>query len=326
MARERIVITRPLPGDPAGRLRDAGFPNVFVHPHEGTMPRAELLAAVVGAHAVVVTPADVDVDAELFDSAGEGLRIVSNYAVGVDNVDLAEAARRGIVVGHTPGAVTEPTADVAWLLLLGAARRVHEGDRLVRSGTWKGVGPNQVLGRSVLGRTLLIVGAGRIGGATARRAIGWDMTVLYHARSRHAEIERPPVGARRVALDDGLAAADFVSLHTPLTAETRHLIDRRRLSLMKATAVLVNTSRGAVIDEAALAAALETGVIAAAGLDVYEHEPRIDRRLLQLDNVFLLPHLGTATVDDRIEMMRLAVDNVVAGLRGEKARHVVTIP
>ncbi len=316
MTDARIVVTRPLPGDPAARLREAGFANVHVYPHEDPMTRAELLDVVRGAHAIIATPADVDVNGELFDAAGPQLVIVSNYAVGVDNIDLAEAARRGILVGHTPEATTEPTADIAWLLMLGAARRAHEAGRLARSGAWAGVTPNQLLGHRLVGRTLLIVGAGRIGTATARRATGWSMDVRYVARTVHAEIETAPIHATRVELDEGLGAADFVSVHTPLTDETRHLIDARRLALMKPTAVLVNTARGAVIDEAALVEALKTGRIAAAGLDVYEHEPRMHPALPTLDNAFLLPHIGSATTADRIRMMEMAVDNAVAALRG----------
>jgi glyoxylate reductase len=323
MGDERIIITRALPGDPAGRFRAAGFTNVHVHPDPQPMPRAALLEAIAGAHALVATPADVAVNAELFDAAGDQLKIVSNYAVGVDNVDLDEARRRGIIVGNTPGAVTEPTADVAWLLILAAARRASEGERLMRAGDWEGIAPEHLLGRRLVGRTLLIVGAGRIGHATARRALGWEMELLYHARSQHEEFERPPLSARRVTLDEGLAAADVVSLHTPLTPETRHLIDADRLARMKSTAILVNTARGAVVDEAALVDALRERRIAAAGLDVYEREPALHPGLADLDNVFLLPHLGSATIEDRTWMMEIAVDNAIAALRGERPAHVV---
>ncbi len=270
-----------------------------------------------GARAVLVTPADMRVDREFFDAAGDQLVIVSAYAVGVDNIDVEEAARRGVVIGHTPHAVTEPTADVAWLLLLAAARRAREGLDEIRSGAWSGVKPLDPMGRRIVGQTLFIVGAGRIGYATARRSIGWNMRVLYHARSRHPEYEAPPINARAASLDEGLREADFVSLHTPLTPETHHLIGARELELMKPTAVLVNTARGAVVDEAALAAALERGTIFAAGLDVYEHEPQVHPKLKELENVFLLPHWGTSTQEDREWMMQIAVDNVIAALRGQ---------
>lgn len=321
----RIVITRPLPDDVLARFRDAGFTNVWCNPDDARLERSRLLDAVRGAHAVLATPADVLINAEFFDAAGKQLVIVSNYAVGVDNIDLAEAARRGVIVGHTPNAVTEPTADIAWLLLLGAAKRATEGMDLVRSGAWKGVGPNELLGLRVVGKTLLIVGAGRIGYATARRSIGFDMNVLYHARSNHPEFEQPPINARPVALDEGLAEADFVSIHTPLTDETRHLIDASKLALMKPTAVLVNTARGAVVDEAALVDALRDHRIAAAGLDVYENEPQLAPGLAELRNVFVLPHIGSATVEDRQWMTRIAIDNIIAALQGQTPPHAYPI-
>lgn len=324
-AADLIVITRPLPGDPLAMLRAAGLERAWINPRDARLPREELLARVAGAGAVLTTPVD-RVDRAFFDAAGKGLRVVSNYAVGYDNIDLDEARARGVAVGHTPHAVTEPTADIAWLLLLGAARRALEGLELVRSGSWRGVGPNELLGRKVVGKILFIVGAGRIGHATARRSIGWDMPVLYHARSRHPEFEEDPIRAKRVSLGEGLAAADFVSLHTPLTEETRHLIGREELRRMKPTAVLVNTARGAVIDEAALVEALENGTIAAAGLDVFEREPEIHPGLRRLRNVFLLPHLGSATVEDRAWMTEIAVKNAVSGLRGEPLPHAVVQP
>jgi glyoxylate reductase len=317
----RIIITRPLPGDPCARFAKAGFRNVWMNMLERRLTRPELLEAARGAVAVLATPADTLINHEFFEAAGPQLRIVSNYAVGVDNIDLPEAKRRNVLVAHTPNAVTEPTADAAWLLLLGAARRAAEGERLLRSGTWTGVAPQQLLGTSVVDKSLLIIGAGRIGLATARRSLGWNMRILYHARSRHPEFEAQPVNAQRVSLEDGLRQADFVSIHTPLTQDTRHLINAERLALMKPTAILINTARGAVIDEAALVDALKSKRIAAAGLDVYENEPQLAPGLIDLPNTFLLPHLGTATVEDRIAMMRLAVDNIIAALRGEPIPH-----
>lgn len=322
----RIVITRPLPGDPVARFEAAGFKNVWIYEHDRRLPREELLEAIVGAHAVVSTPADALINHAFFDAAGEQLVIVSNYAVGVDNIDLVEAGRRGVLVGHTPDAVTEPTADVAWLLLLAGAKRAQEGNALVRSGQWTGVGPNQLLGSRVVGKTLLIVGAGRIGYATARRAPGWNMNILYASRSRHEEFETAPIYAKRVTLEEGLREADFVSLHTPLTDETRHLMDALKLALMKPDAVLVNTSRGGVIDEAALVEALRDKRIGAAGLDVFENEPSLAPGLRELDNVFFLPHLGSATREDRAWMMRLAVDNAIAALKGEPVPHAYPLP
>lgn len=320
--RPRIVITRPLPGGAAEALRAEGFDDLQANEEDRALSRDELLAAVPGAAAILSTPVD-RIDAEVLDAAGDRLVIVSNYAVGYDNVDVDECRRRGIVVGHTPNAVTEPTADIAWLLILAAARRAREGFDLVRSGRWSGVGPNQLLGTRLVGKTLLIVGAGRIGHATARRALGWEMDILYCARTRHEEFETPPLHARRVDLETGLREADVVSLHTPLTDETRHLINAERLAMMKPTAILVNTARGAVVDEAALTEALRERRIAAAGLDVFEHEPALHPGLADLDNVFLLPHLGSATVEDREWMIRIAVANIIAALRGDTPPHTV---
>lgn len=317
----RIAITRPLPGDPVAQFRDAGFVNVWVNPKDERLSRAELLESIRGAHAVVATPADTLINHEFFDAAGEQLIIVSNYAVGVDNIDLVEAKRRGVLVGHTPNAVTEPTADVAWLLILAASKRASEGHDLVRSGNWKGVGPNELLGRRLVGKTLFIVGAGRIGYATAKRSVGWEMKVLYHARSRHPEFEAAPLHAERVSLEEGLQQADVVSVHTPLTDETRHLINAERLAMMKPTAILVNTARGAVIDETALVNALKERTILAAGLDVFEREPELAPGLAECENAFFLPHLGSATVEDRKWMTDLAVRNAIAGLRGEPLPH-----
>jgi len=313
----RIIITRPIPGDPAHMLKDAGFENIWCNPDDAPLQREQLLEAVAGAHAVLDTPADTHIDAEFFDAAGEQLIIVSNLAVGVDNIDLDEAARRGVMIGHTPHAVTEPTADTAWLLLLGAARRVHEGEQLVRCGEWRGLSPNELLGTRVINKTLFIIGAGRIGHATARRAIGWNMNMLYHSRRRHEEFEQSPINAKYISLEDGLREADFVSIHVPLSNETHHLINAERLAMMKPGSILINTARGAIVDEAALVETLKHGPLGAAGLDVFEHEPQLHPELASLDNTFLLPHLGSATVEDRKWMARIAVDNIIAALRGE---------
>ena len=323
MNKMRIVITRPLPGDTVAMLKKVGFQNVWCPEADEPLPRPQLLKAAAGAHAIITNPGDKPIDAEVFDAAGDQLMVVSNFAVGVDNIDVEEARRRGIVVCNTPTPVTEPTADIAWLLLLGAARRAHEAQRLARSGQWTGIGPSMLLGRKVLGKTLFIIGAGRIGTAVARRSIGWQMEVLYHDVDRSETIEQPPINAGRVDLDEGLKEADFVSLHTPLLPETRHLINAERLALMKESAILINTSRGPVVDEAALVEALNGGRLAAAGLDVYEQEPKIHPELIALDNVFLMPHIGSATIEDRAWMTQLTVDNAIAVLKGEDPPHAV---
>ena len=260
----------------------------------GPMPRADLLAAVEGVDALISLMSD-RVDEELLDAAGAGLRVVANYAVGYDNIDVAACGRRGVVVTNTPDVLTDATADHAFALLLGVARRLLEGDDLVRSGGWTGWEPGQLLGRHVTGATLGIVGMGRIGAAVARRAAAFGMSVVYHNRRRSPEVEAL-TGARLVSLDELLRASDFVTLHCPLTEATHHLIDAEALRSMKRTAVLVNTARGPVVDEEALAEALEAGELWGAGLDVFEREPLVTERLVRLPNVLLAPHTGSATV------------------------------
>lgn len=314
-----VAVTADYILDPAVELR-AMLPEVEVRGNATgrVLSRAELLEHVCGASAVMTFGAD-RVDAEFLDAAGPQLRVVANAAVGIDNIDLAAAAERGVVITNTPDPVREPTADMAWLLLLAAARRLTEGADLVRSGAWEGFWPTQLLGHRVLGGTLLVVGAGRIGTSVARRSLGWEMDVLYVARSDKPEIEKAPLSARRVALDEGLACADFVVLTVPLSAETRHLLDARRLALMKPGAVLVNVARGPVVDEAALVEALEARRIFAAGLDVYENEPLLHPRLRELPNAVLMPHLGSATEEDRADVVRTCARNIAAALSGTPA-------
>lgn len=316
----RIALTRPLPGD--FLLPDCPDAEIRTGPERGFASREDLYRFVHGASAIVSWVSE-RVDAELLDHAGDHLRIVNNFAVGYDNIDLNACRKRNIVVCNTPDAVTDGTADVAILLMLAAARRLAEGDHYARSGTWarEGVlGPRDFMGQPVSGRTLLIVGAGRIGYQTALRMIGWGMRTLYVARSPKPDFEHPPLNARRVDLDEGLAEADFVSLHTPLTPETRHLIDARRLALMKPTAILVNTARGPVVDEAALADALRDKRIFAAGLDVFENEPKVHPDLTALDNVVMLPHIGSANWRGRAQMTALCADNINRVLSGKPAR------
>lgn len=295
-------------------------------PEHGVMSRDDLCAFVKGADAVVTWFCDRITD-DVLAAAGPQLKILANYAVGYENIDLAAALRRRVVVTNTPDAVTEGTADMAWTLLLAAARRLVHADRFARSGEWARhgiLGPSQFIGASIAGRTLLIVGAGRIGRATALRSLGWGMRIHYCARSRKPEWEFAPLNARYVELNEGLRDADFVSVHTPLNDSTRHLIDARRLALMKPSAVLVNTSRGPVIDEAALADALRAGRLAAAGLDVFENEPSIHPALASLDNVIMAPHIGSATVDSRRMMTDLCAANIQAVLAGRPPLTPVT--
>jgi lactate dehydrogenase-like 2-hydroxyacid dehydrogenase len=245
--------------------------------------------------------------------------VVSNFGVGYDNIDVPACTRRGIPVGNTPGVLTETTADLAWALILAAARRVVEGDRAVRAGEWRTWGPVLLLGRDVNGATLGIVGFGRIGQAVARRAAGFGMRVLYHARNRVAEDVEREMGATWLPLADLLAQSDFVSLNVSLTAETRHLIDAAALRSMKPSAILVNTARGPVVDTDALVDALRTGVIRAAALDVTDPEPLpADHPLVALDNCIVVPHIASATEATRGRMAAMAAANLLAGVRGER--------
>jgi len=263
------------------------------------------------------------IDAPLLARAPQ-LRIVANFAVGYDNIDVAACSARRIVVTNTPGVLTEATADLAFSLLLAAARRVAEGDRLVRRGAFAGLTPSFLLGSRVHGSTLGLVGLGRIGQAVARRARGFGMPLLYAARTRaNPNVERA-LGAMHVPVDELFERADFVSLHCPLTPETRHLVNAGRLARMKPGAVLVNTARGACVDEAALALALRDGPLAAAGLDVFEDEPRVHPDLLALDSVVLAPHIGSADLPTRAAMAALAVDSILAVLAGRPPLHRVT--
>lgn len=308
-----IGVTRRVPGAlnvPGARVRTLG---------EGAPDRTALLGFARGKSVLVTMFAD-RVDAELLDAAGPALRGVCNFAVGYDNIDLAACRTRGVAVSNTPDAVTEGTADAAWLLLLATARRLIAADRHARSGAWARGGPlgmSDFLGQDLTGRTLLIVGAGRIGFAVAQRALAWGMRILYVARSAHLEFELAPLAGRRVTLEEGLAEADAVSVHTPLTEQTRHLIGARELGLMKPTAILVNTSRGPVVDEAALAEALAAGRIWGAGLDVFEREPEVHPGLVGLDSVTMMPHIGSAERRWRERMTEMVAANAARMLAGE---------
>jgi glyoxylate reductase len=314
-ARPRVFVARVIPEEGLAVVRAACDADVW--PDELPPPRDELLRRVAGCDGVLTLLTD-RVDDELLDAAGSGLRVVSNYAVGFDNIDIAACARRGIPVGNTPGVLTETTADLAWALLMAAARRVPEGDRYVREGRWKTWGPLLLLGPDVHGATIGIVGFGRIGQAVARRAAGFGMTVLYHDINRLPDEVTEPLGATFVTLDELLARSDFISLHVNLTAETRHLINARTLAAMKPTAVLVNTSRGPVIDQIALADALRDGVIWAAALDVTDPEPiPTDDPLVGLPNCLIVPHIASASRATRGKMAAMAAANLLAGIRGE---------
>jgi glyoxylate reductase len=311
----RVFVSCPLPGD-AVELLSATHDVVVGAEREGV--RGEAFAGQSGSFEAIVGLLTDRIDSALLERV-PGLRVVANVAVGVDNVDLAACRARRVVVTNTPGVLTEATADLAFGLLVDAARRISEGDRLVRRGAFRGWTPSFLLGAPVHGRTLGIVGLGRIGQAVARRARGFGMHVLYAGgRPLDPPIERA-LGATRVALDDLFARSDFVSLHCPLTPETHHLVDGRRLARMRGGSVLVNTARGGCVDEAALAEALARGPLRAAGLDVFEDEPRVNPALLALDNVVLAPHVGSADQPTREAMARIAAHNVLAVLAGRPA-------
>jgi glyoxylate reductase len=314
-----VFITRNIPEVGLMVLRRAGRA-VEVNPEDRSLTPAELRAAVRGRTGVLCMLTD-RIDAAVLDAAA-GCRVVANYAVGYDNIDVPAATTRGIVVTNTPGALTDATSDLAWTLLVSAARRVAEADAFTRAGRFQGWAPMLFLGADLTGRTLGIVGAGRIGAAVALKSVGFRMRVLYADPSHHPTLDKE-LGARRVPLDELLRESDFVSLHVPLTAETRHLIGAAQLAMMKQTAVLVNTARGPVIDEAALVAALKAGTIAAAGLDVYEDEPRLAPGLADLPNVVLLPHLGSATLETRARMAAMAAENLLAVLAGRRPPNCV---
>jgi glyoxylate reductase len=311
----RIVITRAVPDAAVDLLRAAG--DVWVSPHDRPLSDDELRSAVAGADAVVSMLHD-RVDGALLDAAGPGLRVVANLAVGYDNVDVSAAASRGVVVANTPGVLTDATADLAIGLLLAVTRRLGEAERLLRAGTSWGWGMDFMLGSGLQGKTFGVVGLGAIGQATARRARAFGLEIAYVQRRRAAEaVEAELGGARWIGLGELLSAADVVSLHCPLTPETHHLISADALRAMKPGAYLVNTARGPVVDEAALVEALRSGTIAGAALDVFEHEPEVHPGLLELDNVVIAPHLGSATVETRTAMATLAARNVLAVLAGE---------
>lgn len=315
MATETVFVSGVLPGGVAERLaRDY---EVVVD--EGGVASPAFAACKARVTAIVAVASD-RIDAALLDGA-PNLRVVANVAVGVDNIDLEACRARGVVATNTPDVLSDATADLAFGLLLAASRRIGEGDRLVRErGGWSGWTPTFMLGAKVSGTTLGIVGMGRIGKAMARRARGFGMHVLYTQRRREAETIERALGATWVpSVAELCAAADSVSLHCPLTPETRHLFDAAMLARMRKGAVLVNTSRGAVVDEAALAHALEHGPLGAAGIDVFEHEPRVLPALAARPNAVLTPHIGSADAETRIAMARLAAENVLRVLAGEPA-------
>jgi len=320
--KEKVLVTRKLPGDAVESMR-AGF-EVVLNMQDRDLDCEELIEMSAGC-AGLLSMLSNRLDESFIARRAGTLKVISNYAVGYNNIDLTAAKKYGIVVTNTPGVLTETTADLAWALIMSVCRRIVEADSYTRQGKFEGWAPEMFLGNDIYGKTLGIVGLGRIGAAVARRASGFEMKIIYYDLTRNPGAEKA-LGCSFVELDRLLTEADIVSLHTPLTPETHHLIDARRLSLMKPSACLINTARGPVVDEDALAHALAERQIAGAGLDVYEEEPKLHPKLFELDNTVLLPHIGSGTTATRTRMAQIAVDNLTAVLRGETPAHPVPLP
>lgn len=314
-----VYVTRMIPRCGIDYLQ-RNCDRVDINPEDRVLTPQELLQAVKGRDGVLCLLTD-RIDAEVFDAAG-GAKVFATMAVGYDNIDVPCATRRGIVITNTPGVLTDATSDFAWALLFSITRRVVEADKFTRAGKFVGWGPLVLLGGDITGKTLGIIGAGRIGHAVAVKSVGFKMKVLYADIRQNEELEEK-IGARRVSLEELLKKSDFVSIHVNLTPETRHLIAAPQLKLMKSSAYLINTSRGPVIDEAALAQALKEKRLAGAALDVYEEEPKVHPELMQLDNVVLAPHIASATIESRGKMALMAAENLVAVLRGERPKNCV---
>ena len=318
---KKVYVTRRLP-EKVMQLMDKKF-EYDVSPEERLATREELINGVKN-YGAIVTMLNDNIDSEIISMAGPDLKLIANYGVGFNNIDVKAANSRGIYVSNTPGVLTDATADIAFTLLFSAARRVIEGDNIVRTSTFAWA-PKYMLGYDITGKTVGIIGPGRIGSNFGKKAaLGFNMKVLYYGRHNSSELDS--IGAERVAeLQDLLKRSDFVTIHVPLTPETRHLIGAGELAMMKATAILINTSRGPVVDEKALADALSKKVIAAAGLDVYENEPDVEPALKTLNNVVLMPHLGTSTFETRENMGFLVVKNIEDVFAGNEPQNMVRV-
>lgn len=309
----KVFLTRELPVRTMGYLRE--HTELTFNSEDRALSKDEVIRGVKGKDALLCLLTDT-IDEEVMDG-GQNLKIIANYAVGFNNIDVEAASKRRIAVTNTPGVLTETTADMAFSLLMTAARRIVEGDKLVRTRSWQGWAPLQLLGADINKATLGIIGLGRIGKAMIKRAAGFDMQIMYWNRTRLSEAEERELGIRYGSMEDVLADSDYISLHTAYTKETHHLIGEAEIARMKKTAYLINTTRGAVIDEKALVQALKSHLIAGAGLDVYENEPQLESGLYDLSNVVLAPHLGSATIETRTRMGMIAAKNVVAACQGK---------
>lgn len=319
MGKKKIYITRKIDDSAIDYLKTQF--DVEINTEDRIPEKQEIISKAIDCEAILCLLCD-EIDKEVIDACKK-LEIVANYAVGYNNIDLIAAAARNIIVTNTPDVLTNATAELAWALLMSAARRVNEGDSYVRAGKFKMWGPNLLLGQDITGKTLGIIGAGRIGKAFVKKGLGFDMKVLYHNRKRDMEFEME-ANAQFVTLEELLKESDFISIHVPLTNETKHLIGEKEFNIMKSSAILINTSRGPVINELELVKALKKGELWSAGLDVYEREPFIEEELKALPNVVLLPHVGSGTFDTRAKMAMIAAYNIEAVLTGKKPFNQVT--
>jgi glyoxylate reductase len=311
--KKTVYVARMIPQETIDELRKHF--EVLVNPEDRALTKAELKEKAKGCDAIISLITDI-IDGDLLDAVGPQCKIVANYAVGINNFDVAAATRRGVILTNTPGVLDDATATHTFALLLAAARRIAEADRYVRAGKWKGWSPMFFIGMDVDRKTLGIAGLGRIGTNVARKARGFDMKIIYSGTHRNPQAEKE-VGATYVDKEILLRESDFLTLHVPLTPETRHYIGEKELKLMKKTAILINASRGPVVDEKALLKALQEKQIWAAGLDVFENEPEIEPGLLELDNVVVVPHIASATPETRINMGKIALNNIVKALNGQ---------
>jgi glyoxylate reductase len=320
MTKPRIFVTRLIPQEGLEILKECC--HIEVSDHDGVIPRSLLLEKVKDSDGLLVLLTDM-IDKEVMIAAGKKLRVISNYAVGYNNIDVVEATKRGIMVTNTPGVLTETTADLAWALLMSIARRIVEGDKLVRAGKFRGWEPMLLLGTDIYEATLGLIGFGRIGQAVARRATGFNLKVIYYDKEPVSPNIEKELKVSCVNLDELLRKSDFISVHVPLTEETFHLIGQEELSMMKKESYLINTARGPIIDEKALVKALKDGVIRGAALDVFENEPAIEQELMALDNVVIVPHIGSASYRTRTKMAIMAAKNLISALKGERPEFLV---
>ena len=314
MKKPNIYVTRMIPQAAIDLLKE--YCDVEINPEDRVLEKQELLRKIKGRDGVLCLLTDA-IDSEVFDAAGPQCRIFANYAVGYNNIDVKEATKRGIVITNTPDVLTDATADLAWAILFAVARRIVEADKFTREGKFKGWAPSLFLGMDITGKTLGVIGAGRIGMNFAKKAKAFDMKILYHDISPNIQFENG-TGAKYADKETLLKQSDFISLHVPLMPSTFHYIGEKEFSIMKNTAILINTSRGAVVDEKALVKALRNRQIWGAGLDVFENEPDIEPGLVELDNVVIVPHIASATIETRTNMGLIAARNIIQFFRGEK--------